>query len=110
MSGEGRTVTENPTSRPGRNDRCSCGSGKKYKQCCLAKDAAADRAARAEAAEAAEAAAEAAPPLAPDAEPEPKASRRPTPRRKSTDQPWKRGQQHARSFQKRSGPRKRGVS
>ncbi len=24
--------------RPGRNDPCSCGSGKKYKQCCLKKD------------------------------------------------------------------------
>jgi hypothetical protein len=29
----------------GRNDPCPCGSGKKYKQCCLAKDAAAARAA-----------------------------------------------------------------
>ena len=32
----------------GRNDRCPCGSGKKYKQCCLAKDEAAERAAREE--------------------------------------------------------------
>jgi hypothetical protein len=23
--------------RPGRNDRCSCGSGKKFKQCCASK-------------------------------------------------------------------------
>jgi tetratricopeptide (TPR) repeat protein len=30
----------------GRNDPCPCGSGKKYKQCCLAKDEAAARAAR----------------------------------------------------------------
>jgi tetratricopeptide (TPR) repeat protein len=30
----------------GRNDRCPCGSGKKYKQCCLAGDEAAARAAR----------------------------------------------------------------
>ena len=30
----------------GRNDRCPCGSGKKYKQCCLAKDEAAERPAR----------------------------------------------------------------
>lgn len=22
----------------GRNDKCPCGSGKKYKQCCLSKD------------------------------------------------------------------------
>jgi hypothetical protein len=27
----------------GRNDPCSCGSGKKYKKCCLAKDDAAER-------------------------------------------------------------------
>src|SRR6204780_420823 len=27
----------------GRNDRCPCGSGKKYKQCCLASDEAAAR-------------------------------------------------------------------
>ena len=30
----------------GRNDPCPCGSGKKYKQCCLARDEAAARAAR----------------------------------------------------------------
>jgi tetratricopeptide (TPR) repeat protein len=29
--------------KPGRNDRCPCGSGKKYKQCCLMKDEAAER-------------------------------------------------------------------
>ena len=29
--------------KPGRNDPCSCGSGKKYKRCCLAKDQAAER-------------------------------------------------------------------
>jgi SEC-C motif len=39
-----------PTKRPGRNDPCHCGSGKKYKQCCLDKDSAADAAARAAAA------------------------------------------------------------
>ena len=26
--------------KPGRNDLCPCGSGKKYKQCCLAHDSA----------------------------------------------------------------------
>jgi tetratricopeptide (TPR) repeat protein len=31
----------------GRNDPCPCGSGKKYKRCCLEKDEAAARAARA---------------------------------------------------------------
>lgn len=36
-----------PTSaRPGRNEPCSCGSGRKYKQCCLPKDEALDSAAR----------------------------------------------------------------
>ena len=29
--------------KPGRNDRCLCGSGKKYKACCLTKDEAAER-------------------------------------------------------------------
>ena len=29
--------------KTGRNDRCLCGSGKKYKACCLTKDAAAER-------------------------------------------------------------------
>ena len=31
----------------GRNDLCPCGSGQKYKRCCLAKDQAAEHAARA---------------------------------------------------------------
>jgi tetratricopeptide (TPR) repeat protein len=35
----------NPRSKPGRNDPCPCGSGNKYKKCCLSKDAAAERAA-----------------------------------------------------------------
>ena len=29
--------------KPGRNDRCPCGSGKKYKACCLTNDEAAER-------------------------------------------------------------------
>jgi len=44
-------------SKLGRNDPCRCGSGKKYKQCCLAKDEAREREARAKAAEQAAAAA-----------------------------------------------------
>lgn len=35
---------------PGRNDPCPCGSGKKYKKCCLARDEAAANAQRDEAA------------------------------------------------------------
>src|SRR2546428_9656665 len=51
--------------RPGRNDPCPCGSGRKYKQCCLEKDEAKERAAYAKAAEEApEPAPEAPPPRA----------------------------------------------
>ncbi|WP_239541360.1 YecA family protein [Cryomorpha ignava] len=32
----GMTVVKSP--KPGRNDACHCGSGKKYKKCCLGKD------------------------------------------------------------------------
>jgi len=32
-----------PTHRPGRNDPCPCGSGKKYKKCCLPKEQEAQR-------------------------------------------------------------------
>ena len=40
-----------PTSaRPGRNEPCHCGSGRKYKHCCLEKDQAQASAARAKAA------------------------------------------------------------
>ena len=98
-------MIENPTHRPGRNERCLCGSGKKYKHCCLAKDAAADSAARAEAAEAAAA--------SPEPEPESAAddSRPRAKQHKKSRQPWKRGQEHALGGGlKRSGPRNRGVS
>nr|MDQ3370193.1 SEC-C metal-binding domain-containing protein [Myxococcota bacterium] len=47
--------------RPGRNDTCHCGSGSKYKKCCLEKDEAARVAAAATQASAAAAAAAAAP-------------------------------------------------
>ena len=32
-----------PAPKPGRNDPCHCGSGNKYKKCCLAKDQATER-------------------------------------------------------------------
>jgi len=38
-------LTDVEMAKIGRNDRCPCGSGKKYKQCCLAKDEKAARAA-----------------------------------------------------------------
>jgi hypothetical protein len=66
--------------RPGRNDPCHCGSGRKYKQCCLAKDEAADAKSRA-----ASAAAEPAAAPAGDAAP---AAPKPPPKHQ-TQQPWK---------------------
>jgi hypothetical protein len=64
--------------RPGRNDPCHCGSGRKYKHCCLAKDEAESAAAR-------KAAADAEP--APVAESTANAPRRQP--RAQTPQPWK---------------------
>lgn len=71
-------MTAPAKARPGRNEPCHCGSGRKYKQCCLAKDEAADAKRRAEAAaEQTTAPADAAPP-APKRPPKP-----------DTHQPWK---------------------
>src|SRR5436305_11917261 len=46
-------MTATTIGRPGRNEACHCGSGRKYKQCCLEKDNAAASAVRKAAAEAA---------------------------------------------------------
>ena len=101
----------------GRNEPCHCGSGKKYKQCCLAKDEAAERAARAKAAEKVEKAEKAEKPAGGE-----KAENAPTPEaapakapprvpKHSTDQPWKSGGlKNTRSFQKVRTPRKVGGS
>jgi hypothetical protein len=92
-----------PTSVPGsigRNDPCHCGSGKKYKQCHLAQDEAAQREARAKASDAA-------PAPAAD-EPAEKTARTARPHGK-TEQPWKRTTtQNTRGFQKVAGTRKVG--
>jgi hypothetical protein len=76
----------------GRNDPCPCGSGKKYKLCCLAKDEAKAREARGK--ETAEA-------PVPTEAPKPRPSARP-----GSEQPWKRT--NTKGFQKFSGPRKVG--
>jgi uncharacterized protein YecA (UPF0149 family) len=72
-----------PTAAPlGRNALCRCGSGRKYKHCCLAKDEAAAAVARAEAKAAAEA----------EAAGEPAETDTPVPTRTprhQTEQPWK---------------------
>jgi hypothetical protein len=66
--------------RPGRNEPCRCGSGRKYKHCCLEKDDKKAAAARAKAAKE---------PAAPPSEEAPPATMRaPKP---PTVQPWKTG-------------------
>lgn len=83
----------------GRNDPCHCGSGKKYKHCCLEKDEAAERAARAKEVEEAPAAAASAPHPPPGTAP-----------RHATQQPWKKGQTSRKGFARFSAPRKVGGS
>jgi len=92
-------MTDTIPHRPGRNEPCHCGSGKKYKHCHLAADEEEDRAARAkQASEAAPPAPEEEPP-APQAVPPPRAS----------NQPWKRAAQNARGGARRiTTPRKAG--
>ena len=86
--------------RVGRNAPCPCGSGRKYKQCCLAKDEAAAAVVRAKAAK--EAAVQ-----PPEAEAETTASTRPPKPR--TEQPWR--AKTTRGFVPRSRtPRKVGGS
>jgi hypothetical protein len=77
-------MTTQTVARPGRNEPCRCGSGKKYKHCCLEKDdkkAAAARAKAAKAEQAPAASSEDAPAAAP-------AAKAPKPK---TEQPWKVG-------------------
>jgi len=88
--------------KPGRNDQCPCGSGRKYKQCCLAKDEEAARQARA--ALAAEAAAQA------ETEAEPAAgqpaAKKPT---HAGHEPWRRDSAiNTHGFRTASGARKIG--
>lgn len=91
-----------PTERPGRNDPCHCGSGRKYKHCCLGRDEAAAREAReARAAD-----------TVPSADDSAKASEAPAPGRTTprhqTRQPWKRAAANTHGFQRVSTPRKVG--
>lgn len=102
-------MTTQTTARPGRNEPCRCGSGKKYKHCCLEKDdknAAAVRAKAAKAEAAAETEAAADVPSEETAAPA-KDARAAKPK---TDQPWKvGGSSSTRGFVPRSRtPRKVG--
>jgi len=73
-------MTAPTTARPGRNEPCHCGSGRKYKHCCLEKDDKKAAAARAKAAEEA--------PATPSEEAPAAKAPKPKP---TTDQPWKAG-------------------
>ena len=88
-------MTKMPPAHIGRNDPCHCGSGRKYKHCCLAKDEAKLRAARAKKAKKAPSADSAA------------AVKKPRPQ---TDQPWKRSAINTHGFQRVNSPRKVGGS
>ena len=90
-------MQEKTDSKPGRNEACHCGSGRKYKQCCLDKDEAEAREARKKAA------AEAPPPS--DEDPPP-----PPPRKHETHQPWKRSQRDTHGFQRVVTNRRTGES
>ncbi|MEJ2085616.1 MAG: SEC-C metal-binding domain-containing protein [Acidobacteriota bacterium] len=90
-------MTEHTAKHPGRNEPCPCGSGKKYKRCCLAKDEAMEREARAEAAAAA----------AKSLPKESAAKEHPQPH-PPRDQPWKRSTRDNRPMQRFNTPRKRG--
>ena len=87
----------------GRNDACHCGSGRKYKRCCLDKDEAAALAARAEAdATPTEAPADSAAETSADA----RARKRPP--KPPSYQPWKRSATNTQGFKRMSTPRKVG--
>jgi hypothetical protein len=83
----------------GRNDPCHCGSGKKYKHCCLDKDEGAERAKRTDAPEGEQVV------QAPAHEkPAP-----PHPPKRPTTQPWRRGPEN-RGGVKFNIPRRSGGS
>jgi hypothetical protein len=78
------------TELPGRNDPCHCGSGKKYKHCCLSKDEGTAR--EKHTAETTEAEAE-----TPAASAEAEHAHVARPSRHATRQPWKRAGVEGRS-------------
>ena len=97
-------MTEAPHAVVGRNDPCHCGSGRKYKHCCLEKDEAKARTARAKAE------AKAAKTAAPAAEAAEAAAPKKT-QKPRTEQPWKRSAINTHGFQGRTtSPRKVGGS
>jgi sRNA-binding protein len=103
----------------GRNEPCPCGSGRKYKQCCLDKDEAEARKARAKEAEKAAKEAEKARKAAEKAtaksgtKPADSAGEKttqPRPPKPQTYQPWKKSATNTHAFQRMTTPRKVGGS
>ncbi len=99
----------------GRNEPCPCGSGRKYKQCCLDKDEAKARKARAKEAEKEAKEAEKARKAAEKAgkkETAPAAEKAASPRppNPQTYQPWKKSATNTHAFQRMTTPRKVGGS
>jgi hypothetical protein len=86
----------------GRNDTCHCGSGRKYKHCCLDKDEALAQAARAKA--------ETDAPVEAPADPAAGTPAQQRPPKPQSYQPWKRSATNTHSFQRMSTPRKVGGS
>ena len=101
----------------GRNDKCPCGSGRKYKQCCLRKDEEKARVAREKAAakeakeaEKARKAAEKSGETEGDDAAASGAAVAQKPRQPQTHQPWKKSATNTHAFHKVSTPRKVGGS
>ncbi len=91
-------MAETDARRPGRNEPCHCGSGKKYKHCCLVEDEEAERVAR-------EHEASVAPP---DTPPGDEAPQRTPPPPRTQGQPWKRTNRNAPGPRRITSPRKAG--
>lgn len=104
----------------GRNEPCPCGSGRKYKQCCLSKDETKARQARAKVAEkeakAAAKSAKAEEKAGKDATEKgasssgsgKKSAQQARPSQPKTQQPWKKAATNTRAFQRTTTPRKVG--
>ncbi len=88
-------MNSTPGRHVGRNEPCPCGSGRKYKHCCLEKDEEAARAANAQAATDAD-------------KPQTTAATRPP--KHQTHQPWKKSAANTHGFHRVSLPRKVGGS
>ena len=109
-------MTPTTGAQVGRNERCPCGSGRKYKQCCLGKDEEKARKARAKEAEKAATEAEKARKAAEKSGEKDDAARPadvpapPRGHRQETYQPWKKSATNTHAFQRMTTPRKVGGS